>query len=52
MWKKRKAENDGRVVYVHLTKMGRKADLAHRYFHKKWSLYFSLMTEEEKSGLC
>ena len=49
---KRKAESDGRVVYVYLTKLGRKADLAHRYFHKKMvSSISASLTEEEKSAM-
>lgn len=49
---KRKAEKDGRVVYVYLTKMGRKADLAHRYFHKKMVNSISAsLTEDEKKAM-
>lgn len=47
-----RAEEDGRIVYVSLTRMGRKIDSAHRYFHE--CMVRSIikgMTEEEQQIL-
>ena len=44
-----KAEHDGRVVYVRLTRLGRKMDAGHRYFHENMVRNVSIdMNEEEK----
>lgn len=32
---KQKGVHDGRQVHIHLTEDGRRADIAHRYFHRK-----------------
>ena len=32
---KNRSMEDGRVIYVKLTRKGRKADVAHRYFHER-----------------
>ncbi|MFA6948752.1 MAG: MarR family transcriptional regulator [Eubacteriales bacterium] len=32
---KKKSETDGRVVYVSLTRIGRKVNAGHRYYHEK-----------------
>lgn len=47
-----RGEEDARIVYVSLTRMGRKIDSAHRYFHE--SMVRSIirgMTEEEQQIL-
>ena len=47
-----KAEHDGRVVYVRLTRMGRKVDAGHRYFHQNMVRSLSKdMTDEDKKLL-
>jgi DNA-binding MarR family transcriptional regulator len=50
---KQKGQSDGRVVYVHLTKIGRKAVMAHRYFHTRMvrSVSNALNTEEQEAML-
>lgn len=49
---KTRSQVDGRVVHVTLTKMGYKADTAHRYFHIRMvrSIVHDL-TEEEQAAL-
>lgn len=49
---KKRSQVDGRVVHVTLTKMGHKADTAHRYFHIRMvrSIVQDL-TEEEQAAL-
>lgn len=32
---KQRCESDSRRVYIHLTERGRRADIAHRFFHRK-----------------
>jgi DNA-binding MarR family transcriptional regulator len=32
---KSRCEKDGRRIYVRLTELGRRADISHRYFHRK-----------------
>ena len=47
-----RGEEDGRIVYVSLTRMGKKIDSVHRYFHE--SMVRSIirdMTEEEQQIL-
>ena len=45
-------EQDGRQVFVKLTKMGRKVNAGHLYFHENMVRNVSAeMTEEEKEGL-
>ena len=47
-----RGEEDGRIVYVSLTRMGRKIDAVHRYFHE--SMVRSIIrdiTEEEQQIL-
>lgn len=47
-----KALHDGRVVYVKLTRLGRKMDAGHRYFHENMVRNVSLeMSEEEREAL-
>lgn len=47
-----KAEHDGRVVYVKLTKLGKKVDAGHRYFHENMVRNVSAeMGENEKEAL-
>lgn len=31
-----RSEEDARIVYVSLTRMGKKIDSVHRYFHESW----------------
>ena len=47
---KQKSAADGRVVYVVLTKAGRRATVAHRYFHMRMvrSITDSLSTDEQE----
>lgn len=54
---KEKSETDGRVVYVNLTNMGKKAEHAHRYFHRSMVRNITQdMQEDEKQvllrGIC
>ena len=47
-----RGEEDGRIVYVSLTRQGRRIDSAHRYFHE--SMVRSIirdMTESEMQAL-
>lgn len=46
-----RSPQDGRVVYVLLTKLGRKATRAHRYFHTRMvrAITHSLTGEEQKA---
>lgn len=47
-----KAEHDGRVVYVRLTRLGRKMNAGHQYFHENMVRNLSDgMSEEEKEVL-
>lgn len=49
---KQKHEKDGRVVLVEFTKQGRKAERAHRYFHRSMVREVTeLMTDDEKDAL-
>jgi DNA-binding MarR family transcriptional regulator len=46
---KEKGEKDGRTVFVSLTRLGHKVDLAHSYFHAQMNRKIALdLTEEEK----
>ncbi|MEG0230222.1 MAG: MarR family transcriptional regulator [Oscillospiraceae bacterium] len=46
---KHKSRQDARIVYVGLTKGGKKIELAHRYFHKRLTMALvSQLTSEEK----
>lgn len=47
-----KCENDGRVVYVSLTKLGKKMDAVHQYFHITMVRSVSKdLLEEEKNAM-
>lgn len=47
-----RGEQDGRTVYVSLTRKGKKMDSVHRYFHENMvRSIISGMTEEEKQAL-
>ena len=47
-----RGEEDARIVYVSLTRMGRKMDSAHRYFHERMvRSIVSGMSEEEQQIL-
>jgi DNA-binding MarR family transcriptional regulator len=49
---KNRCNNDGRVVYVSLTKLGKKIDSVHRYFHRQMIRNISgELNEEEKAIL-
>lgn len=49
---KNRSKSDGRVVYVTLTHLGEKINLAHRYFHKKMVLAVAKeLTDEEKAAM-
>ena len=49
---KRKNRSDGRVVEVELTKQGRKAERAHRYFHRSMVREIAAeMNETERAAL-
>ncbi|MGI5891932.1 MAG: MarR family winged helix-turn-helix transcriptional regulator [Bacillota bacterium] len=46
---KKRCEEDGRIVFVSLTRLGHKVDLAHSYFHAQMNRKISLgLNEEEK----
>lgn len=47
-----KCENDGRVVYVTLTKKGKQMDAVHQYFHQKMVRSVSQdLSEDEKNAM-
>lgn len=49
---RQKSETDGRVVYISLTRLGQKAEHAHRYFHRNMIHSITAeMTCEEKDAL-
>ena len=49
---KEKSRKDGRMVHITLTKMGQKANLAHRYFHLRMVHSISKdLTEEEQAAM-
>lgn len=49
---KSRSPQDGRVVYVTLTRMGEKINLAHRYFHKKMvEAVTRELSDEEKAAM-
>lgn len=46
-----KSNHDGRVVYVRLTKLGKKIDSVHRYFHQQMIRAISSRLEEEEKAV-
>ena len=49
---KRKSANDGRSVFVSLTRLGEKVDNVHKYFHKKMIMSLSKeLSEQDKLSL-
>lgn len=45
-------EKDARVVFVRVTPLGRKADVAHRYFHRRMLIHMTRgLSEEEKKAM-
>ena len=49
---KEKSRKDGRMVHITLTKMGQKANMAHRYFHLRMVHSISKdLTEEEQAAM-
>jgi len=49
---KSKCEKDGRRTYVHLSELGRRADISHRYFHRQMVRAVGRsIPEEEKAAL-
>jgi len=46
-----KSNHDGRVVYVRLTKLGKKKDSVHRYFHQQMIRAISSRLEEEEKAV-
>jgi DNA-binding MarR family transcriptional regulator len=48
---KNRCKQDGRVVYVILTRLGKKADAAHRYFHERMVRSFIKDVDQEEREL-
>lgn len=49
---KTRGEDDGRRIYVHLTELGKRADISHRYFHRQMvHAVANAMPESDRAAL-